>query len=468
MKHLCMLLLLCALAALFSPAALGEDEFYTEMPPYLRFTQQTTEEAVGSGATIRRTVPATANPAVDEEIAALLDTLLERSRPQLEDGTRSDPACLDVGAVISRSGESVLSFLAIAGVSKGRTQLSVDFDTRVYDMATGRRITLEDVFPDGSEAWALLAQAVDAQLRAAFPGYAPDEERLAALCTREALRDARFTLGAARLTLTYRADAVYPGRGTLLHVQLYYPDIRPLMTEWAQRQTDNSRFRMVALTYDDGPAGTSTRRVLDELRAAGAQATFFQVGRSILRNQDIVCRQQDAGYSLQSHSYTHKYPDRQNAETMLEEKQRVIDDFAALTGVVPTMMRAPGGMDAYYVRRAIGYPLIHWSLAAGDSGTEDYKRIASRLTHNVSHGDIVLMHDMNSVCWRYTHELLADLQQKGYLCVTVEELFAHTGVPLIDNAVYFSPFRFELPEEASEKASEKASEDTTQTGEAYE
>ena len=230
MKHLCMLLLLCALAALFSPAALGEDEFYTEMPPYLRFTQQTTEEAVGSGATIRRTVPATANPAVDEEIAALLDALLERSRPQLEDGTRSDPACLDVGAVISRSGESVLSFLAIAGVSKGRTQLSVDFDTRVYDMATGRRITLEDVFPDGSEAWALLAQAVDAQLRAAFPGYAPDEERLAALCTREALRDARFTLGAARLTLTYRADAVYPGRGTLLHVQLYYPDIRPLMT----------------------------------------------------------------------------------------------------------------------------------------------------------------------------------------------------------------------------------------------
>lgn len=451
MKHLCMLLLLCALAAPFSPAALAEDEFYTEMPPYLRFTQQTAEEAVGSGATIRRTVPATANSAVDEDIAALLDALIERSRPQLEDGTRSDPACLDAGAVISRSGESCLSFLMIAEVSKARMQLSVDFDSRVYDMATGRRVTLADVFPAGSEAWALLSQAVDAQLRAAFPGESPDEERLAALCTPEALEAAHFTLGAARLTLTYRADAVYPGRNTLLHVQLDYPDIRPLMTEWAQRQTDNSRFRMVALTYDDGPAGASTRRVLDELRAAGAQATFFMVGRSILRNQDVVCRQQDAGYSLQSHSYTHKYPDRQNAETMLAEKQSVIDDLVALTGVAPTMMRAPGGMDAYYVRRGISYPLIHWSLAAGDSGTEDYKRIASRLTHNVSHGDIVLMHDMNSVCWRYTREFLGYLERNGYLCVTVEELFAHTGVPLVDNAVYFSPFRVELPEQASEE-----------------
>lgn len=458
------LLLLCALAALLPPAVLGEDAFYTEMPPYLRFTQQTTEEAVGSGATIRRTVPATANPAVDEEIAALLDALIERGRPLLDVGTKSDPACLDVGAVVSRSGESCLSFLAMAEVSRERMQLSVDFDTRVYDMETGRRITLADVFPADSEAWALLAQAVEAQLRAAFPGEAPDEERLSALCTREALEDAHFTLGAARLTLTYRADAVYPGRNTLLHVQLYYPDIRPLMTDWAQRQTDNSRFRMVALTYDDGPAGASTRRVLDELRAAGAQATFFMVGRSILRNQDVVCRQQDAGYSLQSHSYTHKYPDRQSAETVLAEKQSVIDDFIALTGVAPTMMRAPGGMDAYYVRRGIGYPLIHWSLAAGDSGTEDYKRIASRLTHNVSHGDIVLMHDMNSVCWRYTREFLDHLQQNGFLCVTVEELFAHTGVPLIDNAVYFSPFRFETGEEASEETPEKA----TETGEASE
>ncbi|MGN0996709.1 MAG: polysaccharide deacetylase family protein [Candidatus Ventricola sp.] len=445
------LLLLCALAALLPLSALGEDAFYTEMPPYLRFTQQTTEQAAGPGATIRRTVPATANPAVDEEMAALLDALLERSRPQLDAGTRSAPVCLDVGAVISRSGESCLSFLAIAEVSRVGAQLSVDFDTRVYDMETGRRIALSDVFPEGSEAWALLSQAVDAQLRDAFPGVAPDEERLAALCAPDALRGACFTLGAAQLTLTYRADSVYPGRNTLLHVRLGYPQLRPLMTEWAQRQTDNSRFRMVALTYDDGPARVNTRRVLDELRAAGAQATFFMVGRNVERNPETVCRQQDAGHSLQSHSFTHKYPDRLSTEQIMDERQRVIDAMAAVTGVAPTMMRAPGGMDAYYVRRAIGYPLIHWSLAAGDSGTEDYKRVASRLTHNVTNGDIVLMHDINDVCWRYTRSFLEYLQQNGFLCVTVEELFIHTGVALVDNAVYFSPFRFELAEEADEK-----------------
>lgn len=448
MTRLRMLLLgvlFCALAS-FPPAVLGEGDtdgaFYTEMPPYLCFTQQTTEEADGPGATIRRTAPTTSSPAVDAEVGALLDELLERSRPLLASGTKSEPACLDVGAVISRSGESCLSFLAIAEVSMARAQLSVDFDTCVYDMETGRRITLADVFPPESGAWAMLARAVDGQLRAAFPDEAPDETRLAALCSAESLLQADFTLGAARLTLTYRADAVYPGKNTLLHVQLPYAGIRPLMTDWAQRQTDNSRFRMVALTYDDGPASASTRRVLDELRASGAQATFFLVGRNILRNQEIVCRQQDAGYSLQSHSYTHKYPDKLSTQEIFEEKQRVIDDLIAVTGLAPTLMRAPGGMDGYYVRREIGYPLIHWSLASGDSGSTNASGVANRVIRNVSHGDIVLMHDLNSLSSRYTRDILAHLNQNGYLCVTVEELFEHLGVPLEDNVVYFSPFRF--------------------------
>ena len=52
------------------------------------------------------------------------------------------------------------------------------------------------------------------------------------------------------------------------------------------------------------------------------------------------------------------------------------------------------------------------------------------------------MHDLNSLSSRYTRDILAHLNQNGYLCVTVEELFEHLGVPLEDNVVYFSPFRF--------------------------
>ena len=132
----------------------------------------------------------------------------------------------------------------------------VDFDARVYDIKTGKRIRLTDIFPEGSEAWSILSAEVRAQLSAAFPALDADEETLAALADKKQLETAPFTMGAARLTLTYRADALYPGKNTLLHVNIDYQKLRQHMTPSAFAQTDNSRFRMAALTYDDGPCAT--------------------------------------------------------------------------------------------------------------------------------------------------------------------------------------------------------------------
>ena len=84
---------------------------------------------------------------------------------------------------------------------------------------------------------------------------------------------------------------------------------------------------------------------------------------------------------------------------------------------------------------------MHWSLAAGDSGNGQTKSIVPRVLNQIDHGDIVLMHDLNSECPRYTNKILTSLCEQGYLCVTVEELFIACGVPLEENRVYFSPYR---------------------------
>ncbi|MBP3656345.1 MAG: polysaccharide deacetylase family protein [Clostridia bacterium] len=432
-------LVLCALLLLVQSAC--AEDFYTEMPPAVRFTQETVVEEAAHRIYIQRTYPDTVNDDVDAQIRALVDEMTERNRPSLSLDPVEAAGYLDVGAVVTRSGESALSFLALAEVSRDFTRLGVEMTTRVYDMETGRRLSLEDLFDADSGAWALMAEEIRAQISAYFPGEEPDAAALDALCAAEAIRSADFTLSGGRMTLTYRADAVYTEKKTLLHVQLYYPQIRPLMNAYGQKLTDNSRYRMVALTYDDGGARNSTRRLLDVMRRYGASATFFLVGRTMRNNNDLLCRQHDSGYSQQSHTYYHNYPYELTKESAFEEKRMFAEELASVTGLTPTMMRAPGGNEDFYIRHEIGYPLIHWSLAGGDSGSDNAQRVSGRVLCNVCDGDVVLMHDTNSLCSVYTEKILESLTAQGYLCVTVEELFSDAGAMLGNEVVYFSPYR---------------------------
>lgn len=432
---LCLLLIACAGRA---------EELYEETPELLRVRQSTVSEEPYKKVTLKRTYPRTSCPQVDEEIAALVDEMAADAMRAVNAESAQQAVTVDAGALISRTGTRWMSFLTLCESTSGSVHLGAQAEARVYDMSTGERVTLADVFAPDSEGWALLSQAVREQLTAAFPGVEPDAQALDALCTREALEKADFTLGGARMVLTYRADAVYPRKKTLLHVILYYPDIRPLMTATAQKQTDNSRYRMMALTYDDGCAGNSTVRLLDELRKFGAQATFFLVGKQLEGNAVTLCRQQDSGYSLQMHGFTHDY--MLSAEQMRAEKAQFLETMSGIIGVTPTLMRAPGGMELRYVEAEIGYPLLHWSIASGDSGGARADTVAKRVIYKAGDGHVVLMHDLNSECAQATKLILEELSDKGYLFVTVEELFADAGTALQKNHVYYNP-TWEMPKE---------------------
>ena len=428
--------LLLALVLLCGAAA-AEEEFYTRMPKALSLAQSTRTEKLTSKLSLRRTYPKTANPQVDAQMRALVDEMAQAGR---DEAKAAGATVLEVGAVVSRSGTSFMSFLTLAEATGGHEMLSTAFDARVYDMETGERIAMTDVLePDGG-GYALLSQAVREQLSAAFPDEEPDAEALDALCAREALENAPFTLGAASMSLIYRADAVYPGRQTLLHVRVPYALLRPEMTARAQAQTDNSRFRMVALTYDDGGAQGRTRSLLGELRCYGAQATFFIVGERIRANRDVLSRQQNAGYAVQTHTYTHAYAWKAGDAQKLAERDRFAAELSAVTGVPPTLMRAPGGAEKGY---DVGYPLIHWSFATGDSTDTDVGEIVARTAWSLEDGDIVLMHDTNVNCAKYTRQIVQSLTERGYLLVTVQELFWDAGIPLESGKVYYSTQRVE-------------------------
>ena len=190
------------MALLMCVGALAQEEFVNEFPAALRFTQVTQSTDLSKNVHVKCVYPDTASDEVDAQMRTLIDEMTARNAHYLPEKWSDVPVFLEVGAQISRSGESALSFLTLAEYRYDRDMLSVDFETRVYDALNGKRITLPDLFEENSGAYEYIADEVRRQLSEAFIGIEPDEAALSALCELESIREASFILGAAQMTLT--------------------------------------------------------------------------------------------------------------------------------------------------------------------------------------------------------------------------------------------------------------------------
>lgn len=63
--------------------------------------------------------------------------------------------------------------------------------------------------------------------------------------------------------------------------------------------------KTVGLSFDDGPNGEVTARLLDVLARHGVMAAFCVVGRQVERYPELVRRMAEEGHLLVNHSYAH-------------------------------------------------------------------------------------------------------------------------------------------------------------------
>ena len=78
---------------------------------------------------------------------------------------------------------------------------------------------------------------------------------------------------------------------------------------------------VVALTFDDGPSGTSTPVLLEGLRKRGVRATFFVVGENVEKGENAqILREMSAdGHLIGNHTYNHVQLDKISKEAAKEE-----------------------------------------------------------------------------------------------------------------------------------------------------
>lgn len=443
MKRFLLLFMSLIFVLLIVFSGLSETELHTEIPKLLRFTQETVRKPVADKIQIIRTYPTTSSPLVDAQIAAAIDNFYEQDRVHLPEHSGRDQHELNIGAEIYISGTKMMGFLVLSQYSADTELKFVHYDSYLFDMETGEAVTVSDLLDNSKEANDLLQAEVRRQLLDYFPNDEADTKALDTLSSIDALRSLQPQLSAATLRLSFHAGSLYEGRESLMHVIIPYKALNPYMTPLAVSQTDNSRYPKVALTFDDGP-GKVSKRVLQSLQLHGAKGTFFLVGNRLKPHANLVLMEQNAGHSLQDHSWSHTY--QLNAERVLEEKERFRDALCDLIGLYPQYLRAPGGYHASYSKADVGYPLIQWSIDSEDCKEETTdNRLVVRIGRHPKNGDIVLMHDLTPSLPAALSYALEILTTRGFMFLTVDELFLDSGVEPQPNLVYWSTQRYQEP-----------------------
>jgi cellulose synthase/poly-beta-1,6-N-acetylglucosamine synthase-like glycosyltransferase/peptidoglycan/xylan/chitin deacetylase (PgdA/CDA1 family)/spore germination protein YaaH len=199
----------------------------------------------------------------------------------------------------------------------------------------------------------------------------------------------------------------------------------------------------VALTFDDGPDGYWTPRILDVLKREGVHATFFVIGENAVSHPALLNREIDEGNEIGNHSYTHPnmaVASLRGTNIELNATQRLIE---AYTGRGTRLLRLPYFGDAEpttddelvpalraqndgYVNVGLHVDSEDWQMPGVPAILANtFTGIAQSGPDPKKSGNIVLLHDAGGDR-RQTLEalpkLIETLRAHGYRFVTVSQL----------------------------------------------
>ena len=193
----------------------------------------------------------------------------------------------------------------------------------------------------------------------------------------------------------------------------------------------------VALTFDDGPHPVYTAQVLDILGEHDIKATFFLVGRHVLKYPETAKRIEQEGHDIGNHTFTHKDLLTAKRRILLSEVDKTDEAIYKITGVQTKLFRPPRGALGPACRRALvekGYRIVLWTVSAADWSGISPKAIAARVLRYTKPGGIVLFHDSGALVRsegasrgntvKALAEVIEKLRAKGFEIVPVSSMLS--------------------------------------------
>lgn len=163
--------------------------------------------------------------------------------------------------------------------------------------------------------------------------------------------------------------------------------------------------KLIALTFDDGPDPIFTGQILDILSEHGVRATFFPVGRQMLKQREVVNRIQKEGHLIGSHTFFHPDLGKISETRATVEMNMQSRLMANITGKEPILFRAPyvsgrgptKGNEAKIMRQINkrGFIIAGSDVVPPDWELEEAADIANFIVDDIvsGNGNVVLLHD---------------------------------------------------------------------------
>jgi peptidoglycan-N-acetylglucosamine deacetylase len=228
-----------------------------------------------------------------------------------------------------------------------------------------------------------------------------------------------------------RAAVDCPGNPDALGVSrtiVVDPTEHPRLGTMQYRETLPLQDHEVVLTFDDGPLGARSAKVLETLAHECTKATYFMVGKMARAYPDMVRRIRDAGHTIGTHSYSHPLTFHKMS---IEKAQFEINEGIASvawalgdgTGPVP-FFRIPGLLRADGVERYLASR--HLQVWSADFPADDWLKISPAQVYaralkyiEANHRGILLLHDIQAKTVEALPYLLRELKRRGYRIVHI-------------------------------------------------
>ena len=191
--------------------------------------------------------------------------------------------------------------------------------------------------------------------------------------------------------------------------------------------------KLISLTFDDGPADTTTGQVLDVLGRYGIPASFFLIGDNITDSRiPVIERALSLGCRIENHSKTHSDMTKLSRDEIISEIEYTTDLITSVTGRKPEFFRPP-----YIYYNDLMFEAIDLVFICG-LGCEDWEADATaehraqKTIANAEDGALILLHDFegNHKTVEALDTVIPSLLDKGYEFVTADELFRRRSIDL--------------------------------------
>ena len=202
----------------------------------------------------------------------------------------------------------------------------------------------------------------------------------------------------------------------------------------------DTKDKVVALTFDDGPSARWTPQILDELKKANVKATFFMIGKHVDEFPWIVQRVAAEGHEIGNHTYDHHGIFYYTPAELRDEVTKTDLALERVTGKRTTYFRPP---KAWITRSEktqlgeMGYTVVLWTLNSKDWVTFDHKYMIRHIMKDIHSGDIILFHDSGGVFGTENGDrsetvktippLIEALRKQGYEFVLISDLVSRNG-----------------------------------------